>query len=297
MRQAQMNRKFLLALCCIALAGASLVAAAPTVPAEWWRLGEPSAKPADSRAQITQFYRRLFPSLSLQDYALGSGALNKELRQQDAELASFSPAGFVLDKGAKLWRQPFPDGKSYASCYPAGGKGVAARYPYYSEPQHEVVTLPISLNACRKQHGLPPLPYGKPEIVALETYLASLSNGMPLRVEVDSAGAAAAFQAGQKLFFQPEGQLGLACASCHFGAVGHYLRAQLLSPALGMTVTFPKYRMKWSKVGTLDRRFRGCQTNIRAKPQPFESTDYRNLEFFLAYLSDGIKIDVPGNGP
>ena len=293
-----MRRASFLALCAVACAGASLIAAAaPMQPAEWWKLGEASAKPADTRAKIVGFYRHSFPSLSLQDYALGSGALNKELRQQDEQLAAFSPAGFVLDKGAKLWRQPFPDGKSYASCYPGGGKGVAARYPYYSERQHEVVTLPMSLNACRKEHGLAPLPYGKPEIVALETYLTSLSNGVPLRINARSAGAVAAFQAGQKKFFQPEGRLGLACASCHFGAVGHYLRAQLLSPALGMTVTFPKYRMKWGKVGTLHQRFRGCQKNIGAKPAPFESADYRNLEFFLAYLSDGIDIKVPGNGP
>ncbi len=294
-----MRRVILFAACVVTIcASAGLVAGAvPSKAGKWWKLGEPSAAPAKTRAEIARFYRRLFPSLRLQDYALGSGALSKELRQQDEQLAAFSPAGFALDKGAKLWRQPFPDGKTYASCYPDGGKGVAARYPYYSERQHGVVTLPMSLNACRSEHGLKPLPYGKPEIVALETYLASLSNGLPIAVKADSPGAIRAFQAGQKFFFKSQGQLGLACASCHLGAVGHYLRAQLLSPALGMPTTFPKYRMKWGKVGTLDQRFRGCQKKIRAKPEPFESMHYRNLQFFLAYVSDGIKIKVPGNGP
>jgi L-cysteine S-thiosulfotransferase len=292
-----MRREFFLALCVAVAAGAGLAAAAPPQPAAWWTLGEPSAKPSDTRARIVGFYRHAFPALSLQDYALGSGALNRDLRQQDEQLASFSPAGFVLDKGEKLWRQPFPDGKTYAGCYAAGGKGVAAHYPYYSERQHEIVTLPMSLNACRKRHGLAPLPYGKPEIVALETYLASLSNGVPLAVKIASPGAVAAFQAGQKKFFQTEGQFGFACASCHFGAAGHYLRAQLLSPALGMPVTFPKYRMKWRTVGTLHQRFRACQKLLRAKPEKFESVDYRNLQFFLAYLSDGIAIKVPGNAP
>ncbi len=279
-------------------AAASLIAgAAPSTPAKWWKLGERSGSPAKTRARITRYYQRMFPRLTLQDYALGSGALSKDMRRQDEELGAFSPAGFVLDKGAKLWRRPFPDGKSYASCYPDGGKGAAAHYPFYSDRQQGVVTIPVSLNACREKHGLKPLPYGKPEIVALETYLTSLSNGAPIAVEARSQGAVRAFRAGQEFFFRDEGQLGLACASCHFGAVGHYLRAQLLSPALGMTATFPKYRMKWGKVGTIDQRFRGCQKKIRAKPEPFESVNYRNLQFFLAYLGDGITIKVPGNGP
>lgn len=290
-----MRRALFLFAACV---GVSVIAAAaPVHHAEWWKTNDPAATPAHTRAAIRQYYHERFPHLSLQDYALGSAALNKELRQQDEQLAEFSPADFVLAAGKKLWHEPFPDGKTYASCYPSGGKGAARHYPMYSEAQQGVVTLPMSLNACREKHGLAALPYGKGDIVALETYLDSLSNGMPLEVKVDSAGAAKAFKAGQKFFFATEGQLGLACASCHMGATGHYLRAQLLSPAVGQAATFPKYRMKWGAVGTLHQRFRGCQKKIRAKPEPFESEDYRNLQFFLTYLSDGVKIHVPGNGP
>lgn len=292
-----MRRAFFFTACLVTGLGASLWARAAAPPVAWWKLGEPSARPAATRSRVLQFYHSQFPSLKLEDYALGSDALNPSLRQQDQQLAAFSPAGFVLDKGRKLWRQPFPDGKTYASCYPQGGKAAAARYPYFSQRQHQIITIPMSLNACRKAHGLSALPYGKPKIVALETYLVSLSNGAPIAVKAHSPGAKAAFDAGQKLFFQPQGQLGLACASCHVGAAGRYLRAQLLSPAIGMPASFPKYRMKWGKVGTLDQRFRGCQKKIRAKPEPFESADYRNLQFFLTYLSNGVRIAVPGNGP
>jgi L-cysteine S-thiosulfotransferase len=289
-----MRRALFFAAC----ASASLIAAAAHAgQADWWKVNDPSAEPVQTRAAIVKYYREAFPKLDLQDFALGSSAFNAELRKQNEQLAQFSPAGFVLDKGAKLWRQPLPDGKTYASCYPDGGKGVATHYPMYSEQQHEVVTLPMSLNACRAQHGAQALPYGKGDIVALETYLDSLSNGMPFDVKADSAEAVQAFQAGQKFFFRRAGQLDLACASCHVGAVGRYLRAQLLSASLGQAATFPKYRMKWGAVGTLQRRFRGCQKKIRAKPEAFESADYRNLQFFLTYLSDGIKLNVPGNGP
>lgn len=264
---------------------------------DWWKVNVPNAGPAHTRAQFLKYYHEKFPHLGLQDYSLGSAALNPKLRQQEEQIAEFSPAGFVLAKGKKLWGKPLPDGKSYASCYTDGGRGAAAHYPKYSETRYGVVTLPMSLNACRERHGAKALRYGKGDMLALETYLVSLSNGTPIDVKADSEGAVAAFQAGQKFFFQREGQLDLACASCHIGAVGRYLRAQLLSPAVGMAATFPKYRMKWGAVGTLQRRFRGCQKKIRAKPEAFESTDYRNLQFFLTYLSNGIKIDVPGNGP
>ncbi len=291
-----MRRALFLAAC----AGAGLIAAGAAVashPMEWWKTNDPGAEPAHTRAEIVQYYQEKFPKLGLQDYALGSGALNAKMREQDEQLAEFSPAGFVLAKGKKLWAEPLPDGNTYASCYPEDGRGAATHYPMYSEEQHDVVTLPMSLNACREQHGAKALPYGKGDMVALETYLASLSNGAPIDVKADSGGAVAAFQAGQKFFFQRGGQLDLACASCHMGAVGRYLRAQLLSPAVGMSPTFPKYRMKWGAVGTLQQRFRGCQKKIRAKPQAFESVDYRDLQYFLTYLSNGVKIDVPGNGP
>ena len=281
-------------------AGAGLIAAGAvhaSHPMEWWKTNDPSAAPAHTRAEIVRYYHDRFPHLALQDYALGSGALNAQLRRQDEQLAEFSPSGFVLEQGRKLWAESLPDGKTYASCYPDDGRGAAVHYPMYSEARHEVVTLPMSLNACREQHGAKALPYGKGDIVALEAYLASLSNGTPIDVKVDSEGAVAAFHAGQKFFYQREGQLDLACASCHLGAVGRYLRAQLLSPAVGMSPTFPKYRMKWGAVGTLQQRFRGCQKKIRAKPEAFESVDYRDLQYFLTYLSNGIKLDVPGNGP
>lgn len=291
-----MRRAAFIAAC----AGAGLIAAGAADAShsmEWWKTNDPGAAPAHTRTEILHYYEQEFPHLKLQDYALGSGALNAKMREQDEQLAEFSPAGFVLAKGKKLWAEPFPDGKTYASCYTDDGRGAATHYPMYSDAQHEVVTLPMSLNACREQHGAKALPYGKGDMVALETYLASLSNGAPIDVKVDSQGAVAAFQAGQKFFFQREGQLDLACASCHMGAAGRYLRAQLLSPAVGMPPTFPKYRMKWGAVGTLHQRFRGCQKKIRAKPEAFESADYRDLQYFLTYLSNGIKIDVPGNGP
>ena len=59
---------------------------------------------------------------------------------------------------------------------------------------------------------------------------------------------------------------------------------------------FPVYRAKWSDLGTLPRRYNGCMKNMRWDPKTVggpQSVAFRNLEFFEAYLSNGLEIDGP----
>ena len=72
------------------------------------------------------------------------------------------------------------------------------------------------------------------------------------------------------------------------------LRADLLSPALGQTSHFPVYRKKWGGLGTLHRRYGGCNGQVRAKSFPAQSEQYRNLEYFHTYMSNGIPLNGPG---
>ncbi|MDH5378316.1 MAG: sulfur oxidation c-type cytochrome SoxA, partial [Gammaproteobacteria bacterium] len=54
------------------------------------------------------------------------------------------------------------------------------------------------------------------------------------------------------------------------------------------------YRAKWQELGTLHRRFGGCNKQVRAKPFKPQSEEYRNLEYFLTYMSNGLKSNAPG---
>ena len=45
---------------------------------------------------------------------------------------------------------------------------------------------------------------------------------------------------------------------------------------------------------SLHQRFFGCVRDVRAKPFELQSVEYRNLEFFLSYMSNGLTINGPG---
>ena len=55
------------------------------------------------------------------------------------------------------------------------------------------------------------------------------------------------------------------------------------------------YRGKWQRVGVLHRRFRGCNTQVRAEPFEMQSEIYRNLEYFLSYMSNGLELNGPAS--
>lgn len=252
------------------------------------------ATPEQDFQALKKFYKERFPKLNYKDYALGSYALDADLKEQYDAAMEFNPGDITLDQGKTAWNKPFANGKTYASCYPNGGKGVATGYPEYDSKLKQVVTLPMSINMCREANGEKPLEYGKSEIVALETYLKSLSNGMPVNIKVKGKEALAKYEAGKHYYYSRRGQLNFSCASCHVQNAGKHIRADLLSMAMGQTNHFPSYRSAWNRVGTIQDRYRGCNSQVRAKPEPFESEDYRNLEYFHTYMSNGIPIQVPG---
>ena len=54
------------------------------------------------------------------------------------------------------------------------------------------------------------------------------------------------------------------------------------------------YRSKWGEMGTLHRRFSGCNKQVRAKDFEAQGEEYRNLEFFLTAMSNGLPLNGPG---
>jgi sulfur-oxidizing protein SoxA len=47
-------------------------------------------------------------------------------------------------------------------------------------------------------------------------------------------------------------------------------------------------------MGTLHRRFSGCNKQVRAKPFPAQGEEYRNLEYFMTYMNNGLPLNGPG---
>jgi sulfur-oxidizing protein SoxA len=253
------------------------------------------ADPEQERQALVEHYQTLFPQLSFKDYADGVYAIDPEARESWQAIEEFPPYELALEAGESLFNMPFKNGETYASCLPDQGVGIAARYPQWDPKKGEVVTLAQAVNDCRMQNGEPPLPYLKGELASLLAYLAYISRGQPIRIEIPASDprALAAYRQGRDYYYQRRGQLNFACSSCHVQNAGKRLRSEKLSPSLGHTSHWPVYRLKWGNMGTLHRRFIGCHEQIRAPSPGPQSTELRNLEYFLSYMSNGIAINGP----
>jgi sulfur-oxidizing protein SoxA len=47
-------------------------------------------------------------------------------------------------------------------------------------------------------------------------------------------------------------------------------------------------------LGTTHRRYSGCNKQVRAKPFKAQSAEYRALEYFHTYMSNGLVVNGPG---
>lgn len=253
------------------------------------------ADPEQDRKAFVEHYQTLFPQLSLKDYADGVYAIDPVARESWQAIEEFPPYELALEAGETLFNTPFKNGATYAGCLPDQGVGSAARYPQWDPKKGEVVTLAQAVNECRRQNGEPPLPYLKGELASLLAYLAYISRGQPIRIEipVSDPRALAAYRQGKDYYYQRRGQLNFACSSCHVQNAGKRIRSEVLSPSLGHTSHWPAYRLKWGDMGTLHRRFIGCHEQIRAASPAPQSAELRNLEYFLSYMSNGIAINGP----
>jgi sulfur-oxidizing protein SoxA len=143
----------------------------------------------------------------------------------------------------------------------------------------------------------------KGKLAAIIAYMSYTSRGKKINVVIpNDSRALAIYNRGKTSFYAKRGQLNFSCADCHVYNSGMMARGNLLSPALGHVSHFPVYRKKWEfkgkgalgGLGTIQRRYGGCNKQVRAKPFKAQSAEYTALEFFHTYMSNGIKINAPG---
>lgn len=260
--------------------------------------GSVMASPQSDQKAFQHYFQQKFPAVKTSDFVNGPYALDKAAREQWQQIMQFPPYTFALSEGKQLFQTKFPNGKSYASCFENGGIGIRQNYPYFDTRTKQVVTLELAINNCRVANGLKPYPYEKGKIAAISAYMADSSRGKIFDVKIpDQPEALQAYNKGKKFFYARRGQLNFSCSSCHVGLAGQHLRSQVLAPALGILASFPIYRSKWGEMGTIDRRFISCDTKVRSKPFEPQSEQYRNLEYFLTYMSNGLPVAGPGSRP
>lgn len=246
-------------------------------------------------AAFRNFYEKKFPNVKVTDFKDGAYAIDEPTREQWLEIEEFPPYELNIDEGEEYFNVPFANGKTYADCFPNHEQGVRQNYPYFDQETKQVITLELAINQCRLTNNESELEYGIGELAAISAYLASNSREQIFDLKVDSQEAYDAFLDGKQFFYSKRGQLNFACADCHMNASGAKLRADILSPAIGHPTSMPVYRSNWGDLGTIHRRYRECNKNVRAEPLAFQSEAYRNLEFFQSLMSTGFTINGPSS--
>ena len=224
----------------------------------------------------------------------GTAFLQPETRALQED--DFANPGFLwVDRGDALFHDAAEGGESCASCHEDGGaglRGVAAQYPKIDAGSGELFNLEARINACRTHHqDRSPLAYESEDLLALTAYVANLSRGEPVSVDV-SGPAARYYEQGRDYFFTRRGQLNLSCHQCHDENWGKKLRGDTISQGHGNS--FPAYRLEWQTLGSLHRRLSDCDAGVRAEPYPLGSDVYTAVELYLAKRAEGLPIETPG---
>ena len=251
-----------------------------------------ASTPEEDRLAFQQFYMDRFPDTPKADFINGIYAIDAGSRETFDAIEEFAPYEIDIEKGEEMFNTPFANGSGYKDCF--GEPGVKHKYPYFDSNSGEIVTLESAINDCRKAAGEKPLKYKRGPIAALTGYMAFESRGKIFDVKIpDDPRALAQYNLGKRFWYQKRGQLNLACADCHWDNAGNYIRTERLSPAFGHVTHWPVYRAKWGSLGTLHRRFGGCNSQVRAKPLEAQSKEYKALEYFLTYMSNGLEANGP----
>ena len=244
------------------------------------------AGPAETKNDIAARLQKQLPSFSIADFAAGPAAFDAELR---AGIEANADAGAAtIAAGKKVWEAKFKDGRSLASCFPNGGRRVAALYPQWDPRLKRIVTLEMAVNQCRKVH--------REEVFDMEdaatmgaaiAYVRSLADGQKISVRVPQA-AEQRFDEGRRLYFTRMGQRNFACASCHVQGTGRWFAEKPLSPAIGQATHWPEIRD--GAPLAFQARMRECLALMGAAPFAFGSEELNRIEYFLTYLSNGLPL-------
>jgi len=253
-----------------------------------------AADPEADRQAFRQYFEQRFPDVPADAWIDGVYAIDEGARQQWRDIEDFPPYEFTVEDGEALFQARFADGSGYGDCLPGAADGIRQRYPRFDAASGEVETLEAAVNACRKRHGERALAYDSAEMLALTAWLASVSRGKPLAVEIpDDPRARAAYEEGKRFYYTKRGRLNMACVDCHGRYAGAFIRGDHLSASLGHPTHFPVYRLKLGGMISLHARFHGCIRDVGAEPFEQQGREFRNLEYFLTYMSNGLEANGP----
>jgi sulfur-oxidizing protein SoxA len=240
----------------------------------------------------------LAAEIPLADRKSGYDFMSRETRaMQDDDTAN--PGMLWVLEGNTLWnRKAGGTGKACSDCHGdarATMKGVAARHPKFDAAKARPVSLDQRINICRvDRQRAPALAWESRELLALTAFVARQSRGLPIEMAVD-ARTQPFLEAGRATWERRQGQLNLACRTCHDDLWGKKLAGNVIPQA--HPTGYPIYRLEWQGLGSLQRRFRNCLTGVRAENYDFGAPEFVDLELYLMWRARGMTWEAPAVRP
>ena len=227
------------------------------------------------------------------DFAIGTYAYSKDAKSQYEAIKEMPPYEDGIEKGEELYNKKFANGNSLATCFP--DTTVGGMYPYFDEKKKDVVSLTSAVNDCLRANGEKEWNTQKGDMANFQAFLAFSTQeaGKNFDIKIQSEAAKKAYENGKEYYYTQKGYLKLSCAECHIQGAGQRVRNEKLSPLTGQITHFPVFRLKWDELGTLERRISGCVLDQGQVPPKDESTQMKELLYFLAYMSNGMAVDGP----
>jgi L-cysteine S-thiosulfotransferase len=208
-----------------------------------------------------------------------------------------NPGMWAIDKAPSLWSARGPSGSSCASCHQKpeeAFKHWAASMPQWEPRLNRVLGVEEFVTRHAKATTGNVWLMQSQENIALAVYLRYLANGTPIKVDVTSGPAKAAYERGKALTALKVGQLNFSCNDCHEKGGLKWIRGQWLGQQRGQIDHFPTWRTSLQTTWDIRKRFQWCQVNIRADDLPPDAKEYGDLELYLTAVSAGLKLNVPG---
>ena len=261
-------------------------------------LAASGVNPEADRKAFQKYFTDRFPKVPLKDFVNGPYSMDAGLHKQWLAKEEFPPYEFAVEKGKQMFNTPFKNGKTYGDCFANKGIGVRQNYPMFDAKSGKVITLEVAVNECREANGEKPYDYKKGDMAAITAYMAFTSRGKAMDIKIpNDPRALAAYKKGEEYFYTRRGQLNFSCASCHVQSAGNHIRTEVLAPALGIMNALPIYRSAWGGMGTTSRRITSCNSQVRATPLKPNDELYRDVEYYLSYMANGLPISGPGARP
>ena len=115
----------------------------PVILAAFMALALPlsvQATPEEDRKAFQAYYEKRFPDTPRDDYINGVYSIDPSSREQWEDIEEFPPYEINVENGEELFKKPFKNGKTYASCFKNGGIGIKNEYPYF-DPKNGTVKM------------------------------------------------------------------------------------------------------------------------------------------------------------